>query len=107
MVKQLEYEKELSKLVELFVGVEPDKAKLVEGLIQDAAFLYSENVELKETISKVGMIKINPKNPSMQKQTVAGVQYLKNINSYAVIIKTLNGILLKGEQDDEELSEYE
>jgi hypothetical protein len=106
-LKQSEYEKELAKLTEIFNDVDPSKAKLVEGLIQDAAFIFAENYDLKEIISKVGMIKVHPKYPDIQKDTKAGQQYLKNVNSYSVIIKTLNGILQKNAlEGDDEFDEY-
>lgn len=102
------YKQELAKLTEIFKDVEESKRKLVEGLLEDAAFLKVENYFLKETISKTGMVKIHPEFPELQKPTEAGKQYLKNINSYSVVIKTLNGVLNKNIlEDDEDLSEFE
>ena len=54
------------------------------------------------------MVKIHPEHPDIQKPTEAAKQYLKNVNSYAVVIKTLNGVLSKSliaEEDD--MSEFE
>lgn len=96
------YSRELEKLKTLFKDVEPTQAILVDGLIEDAAFLYAENAMLKATGLANGMIKVHPEYPELQKEIPAGKQYLKNVNSYAVIIKTLYGILQKGalEQND-------
>ena len=102
------YQKELDKLAKIFADVDPPKAQLVQGLIEDAAFLLSENYILRESISKTGMVKIHPEHPDIQKPTEAAKQYLKNVNSYAVVIKTLNGVLSKSliaEEDD--MSEFE
>lgn len=108
MSKQTEYQKELAKLTEIFAEVEPSKMKLVEGLIEDAAFLKSENYVLKQEITKTGMVKIHPQHPEMQKPIETAKQYLKNINSYAVVIKTLNGVLMKSViEEDEDLDEFE
>lgn len=109
MVKSDLYKREFEKLSKIFAQVEEDKRDLVQGLIEDAAFLYAENQELKKLMNDVGMLKVNPNNPSMQKQSEAGKQYLKNINSYSVVIKTLNSILDKNiiEEDDEDMSEFE
>lgn len=108
MAKQKVYEKELEKLKEIFQEVEESKRKLVEGLIEDAAFLKAENYELKQIMKDSGMVKIHPQNPSMQKTTEVGKQYLKNINSYSVVIKALNGVLSKNIiDDDDELEEFE
>lgn len=108
MLKNELYQQELSKLVEIFKDVEVSKRKLVEGLLEDAAFLKAENDILRQTISKTGMVKIHPEYPELQKPTEAGKQYLKNINSYSVVIKTLNGVLSKNIiEDDDDLSEFE
>lgn len=108
MTKKDIYKQELSKLKKIFEDVEESKRKLVEGLVEDAAFLKAENYNLKQIIEKTGMIKVHPSNQGLQKQTEAGKQYLKNINSYSVVIKTLNGVLNKGIiEDDDELAEFE
>ena len=108
MPKQKIYTEELAKLTEIFSEVDPNKAKLVAGLIEDAAFLKAENYILKQTITVTGMVKIHPQYPEMQKSTEAAKQYLKNVNSYAVVVKALNGVLAKGViEEDEELDEFE
>jgi regulator of replication initiation timing len=102
------YNQELAKLTEIFKDVELSKRQLVEGLIEDAAFLKAENDVLKQTIAKTGMVKIHPEYPELQKPTEAGKQYLRNINSYSVVIKTLNGVLSKNVlEDDDDLSDFE
>lgn len=107
MSKQDVYQKELEKLREIFRDVDPPKAQLVQGLIEDAAFLLVENYELRQVISDTGMIKIHPVHQDIQKPTEAAKQYLKNVNSYAVVIKTLNGVLNKSAiEEDDELEEF-
>ena len=96
------YQKELAKLTEIFAEVEPSKAKLVEGLIQDAAFLLAENYILKQGIEITGMVKIHPQHPDIQKPIETAKQYLKNVNSYSVIIKTLNGVLMRNTVEGED-----
>ncbi|MBO7747365.1 hypothetical protein I8J29_24575 [Paenibacillus sp. MWE-103] len=108
MEKNEVYSQERDKLLEIFADVDPSKSKLVSGLIDDAAFLSAENHVLRKALEITGMVKIHPKNPDLQKPVEAARQYLKNINSYAVIIKTLNGVLSKNEtQDDDELEDFE
>jgi regulator of replication initiation timing len=103
-----EIEREAAKLRELFEDVEPAKAKLVEGLISDAAFLKVQNDRLKRILTESGMVLIHPENPKVQKPVEAARQYLKNANAYAVVIKTLNGVLSKNVIDpDDGLGEYE
>ena len=108
MSKSEEYAKELAKLTEIFKDVEDSRRKLVEGLIEDAAFLKAENFILKQQITETGMVKIHPQHPEIQKPIETAKQYLKNINSYAVVIKTLNGVLMKNIiEDDDDLDEFE
>jgi regulator of replication initiation timing len=102
MTKTEVYQQELSKLTEIFAEVEESKRKLVEGLIEDAAFLKAENYILKQNIEKTGMVKIHPDHPDLQKPIETAKQYLKNINSYAVVIKTLNGVLMKNTIEGED-----
>ena len=108
MEKSEVYQIELAKLEEIFKDIDPAKAKLVEGLIQDAAFIKAENYVLKEQIKVTGMVRINPRNPLQQEAIETGKQYLKNINSYAVVIKALSSVLTKNIVDDgDELDEFE
>ena len=108
MPKDDEYRKELEKLTKVFADVEESKRQLVEGLVEDAAFLKSENHELKRLLKETGMIIIHPQQKQLQKPVEAARQYLKNVNSYSVIIKTLNGVLNKNIlEDDDELSDFE
>ncbi|MCR8635757.1 hypothetical protein [Paenibacillus radicis (ex Xue et al. 2023)] len=97
------YRKEHKKLQEIFKEVEPNKAQLAEELINIAAFLKAENFVLMQSIETTGMVRINPKNHNQQEKLPSGDQLLKNINSYSVVIKTLNGILSKNllDEDDE------
>jgi hypothetical protein len=106
--KRSAYLDELDKLTEIFKEVEESKRKLVEGLIQDAAFFFSENAVLRNTLEQTGMIRINPNNQMQQKPVEAARQYRQNSAAYAVIIKTLNGILNKNiPEEEDDMSEFE
>ncbi len=84
------------------------KKQLVEGLIEDAAFLKAENSVLRGTMAETGMVKVHPEHPGLQKANESAKQYLKNVNSYATVIKTLNGVLSKNDiEGPDELSEFE
>jgi regulator of replication initiation timing len=109
LTKQDVYQQEFDKLTAIFQEVEEPKRKLIEGLVEEAAFLKAENYDLKKLIEQTGMRKVHPQRPDMQKQIPSAAQYLKNLNSYAIVIKTLNGILSKNiiDEDDEELEDYE
>lgn len=98
------FQQELAKLTEIFKDVDPAKAQLVEGLVEEAAFLRADNFRLREMIRKAGgtVVQVHPMDLMRQKTSEAAKQYLKNLNSYSVVIKTLNGILSKNviEGDD-------
>ena len=70
-------EKEKAKLRELFQDVEPTKASLVEGLIDDAAFLKAENQVLRQLIRLTGFIRAHPDHPTVQRTVPELTQYLK------------------------------
>lgn len=97
-----EFQKEREKLAELFKDVDPAKAKLAEGLIEEAAFLRIQNQALRAAIVETGMVKIHPVHKDIQKPVETARQYLKNVNSYSVIVKTLNGILQKDALEEED-----
>lgn len=102
MLKDTDFQKEQEKLHDLFKDIDPAKATLVEGLIEDAAFLRIQNAKLKTQMVETGMVKIHPQYPEIQKPVEAAKQYLRNVNSYAVIIKTLNAVLQKSPPDEED-----
>lgn len=97
------FEAEKRKLTGLFAAVDPSKRALVEGLIEDAAFIYAANRELRAEIDRQGAILRHPKSPSMTKPNPMLNQYNHNIGMYAVAIKALNSVLSKDmvEADDE------
>ncbi|MEC0370875.1 hypothetical protein [Paenibacillus chibensis] len=101
------FNREEAKLREIFKKVDPEKAELVDGLIQDAAFLKAENCELRRRMAETGMVEFHPTNPRLQRTVEAAKQYLKNVNSYSVIVKTLNGVLMKDViEDDDEFDKF-
>lgn len=106
--KTKDYELEFEKLSKIFEEVEPQKKQLVEGLIENAAFLYSEDMDLERKLKKSGLLKIHPQHPELQKILPAATQYLKNLNTYSTVIKTLNGVLSKNEiEEDDGMDEFE
>jgi formamidopyrimidine-DNA glycosylase len=88
-------QKERARLAELFKNVETGKTQLVEKLLDQAAYLAIENEYLQEVLVETGMIKIHPQHKGMQKAVEGASQYRQNVNSYAVLVKTMNSILTK------------
>jgi len=102
LIEEYTPQTELEKLKEIFEKVDPDKQKLVEKLIQEAAFLADQNDALRTLIHTTGMIKVHPTNPNLQKPTEAGKQYLKNLQAYSVVIKTLSAVHTKNAIEEED-----
>ena len=88
-------QQEYVKLTKIFEDVEEPKRKLVEGLIQETAFLKGELFSLVQILKETGMIRINPDNKSQQKTLPVANEYRRTVNIYALNIKVLNGILMK------------
>lgn len=108
MTKEEAYNQEFNKLNEIFLDVDESNKKLVDGLIQDAAFLYAENYELKKILTITGMIKFHATDKSLQKPLPIAKEYRQNLNSYSVVIKTLSSVLQKKiEDDDDDMGDYE
>jgi hypothetical protein len=83
----LEYE----GLKSLFSLVDESKQELVDNLIYQVAFIKVELDKLEEQIRKQGAIQISIKG--MQRQTESAKYYIKLVNSYGTVIKTLSGFL--------------
>lgn len=89
------YQQEYVKLTEIFKDVEEPKRKLVEGLIQETAYLKGELFDMKNILVETGMIRVNPANKAMQKTIPIANEYRRTVNIYALNIKVLNSILMK------------
>lgn len=92
---------EYERLRSLFSSVDETKTKLVDNLIQQAAFMKVELGILQEQIRKHGAVQVS--NKGAQRQTEAAKYYTKLVNSYGTVIKTLNSIMGKNiiDEDDE------
>lgn len=107
MSKSDEYQKERTKLLELFADLDPKKLKLIEGLLDDAAWLKANNTALKMAMVETGMVKIHPEHPEIQRPVETARQYLRNLNSYAAVIKTINSIAQHtGEEGEDAFDEW-
>jgi hypothetical protein len=102
MTKQDVFKEEQIKLTNIFANVDENKRLLVEGMIDEAAFIKSESWALKQMLTKTGMVKVHPQYSDIQKPLATASQYIKQCNTYSILIKALNSILAKNEieQDD-------
>jgi regulator of replication initiation timing len=109
MEKKTVYDQERMRLTEVFGEIDEKQKRLIETLIDEAAFLVAENSVLKKHLEQTGMVVFHPSNPNLQKQVPTATQYLKNLNAYTVVIKTLATILNKQppEEEDNDLEDFE
>ena len=108
MDKKEVIQKEKNKLKEIFENVEDNKKKLAETTIEQVANLTGELFELYENIKNNKSVVISKNNPSHQLITESAKLWNKYLNTHAVLIKTLNGILEKNLIDpDDDYEEFE
>lgn len=107
-MKILEIEKEYERIKELFSGIDENQLKLIDGAIWECARLRKEMNDLHEIIKETGLVKVNPNNPSMQKELPVSKLIVKARANYLNYIAKLSNILGRNIEDDEDdLSYYE
>lgn len=86
---------ELNKLKKIFKNIEPNKQKIVEKLISNAAFMAVSLEELQETIREKGFVEEyhNGANQSGVKKCSEVEIYNTMIKNYSSIIKQLVDLL--------------
>ena len=87
----------LEELRDVFKDVDEGKKKILDNLIEEAAFLEEQMTELK----KYPFIKFHPTNPNLQKITAAGKQYREFLQTYTNIVDKLARIYGKDETEEE------
>lgn len=103
-MKEEERLKELRKLKKIFREIEPQRLKIVEKLIENAAFMGASLKELQEEIEENGYIEIyqNGANQRGKKKSSEVEVYNTMIKNYSSVIKQLIDLLPeKGEEVDE------
>lgn len=100
MTKSADIKSEQERLRSLFSSVDENKTKLVDNLIEQAAFMKVELGILQEQVRKHGAIQVS--NKGAQRQTEAAKYYTKLINAYGTVIKTLNSVMGKNVVDGDD-----
>lgn len=107
-MKLLDIKQEYERIKELFSGVDEKQLELADGAIWECARLRIELNDLHKIIDESGLIKVHPKNPTMQKELPVSKLVVKARANYLNYIAKLSNILGKEiEEDDDELSDYE
>lgn len=86
------------ELLSIFKDVDKTTYTLVINLVEDVVFL---EIQL-ESLRKYPFIKVHPKNPQLQKPTVASKQYKELLQQYNNIVKLLCSLLHKDDESETE-----
>lgn len=104
----MEVGQEYERIKALFEGIDEKQMELVDGALWEAARLRCELDRLNEIIKSSGLIKINPKDSSMQKELPVSKMIVRVRANYLNYIAKLSSILGRNIQDDEDdLEEFE
>jgi predicted nuclease with TOPRIM domain len=91
---------EYKRLQDLFKSVDENKAKLVDELLMKAAFLKVQLDELEVTLKKNGAIQYS--NKGNARESANYKTYLRTVNVYQGIIKTLSIVMGKNTIDEDD-----
>lgn len=107
-MKGTEIEKEYERIKKLFENSDEKQLSLIDGAIIEAARLRIELNDLNKIIKDSGLIKVHPKNSSLQKALPVSKMITQVRANYLNYIAKLANILGKNIDDDEDgLNEYE
>lgn len=108
MVIYLEIQQEYERIKNLFAGSDEKQLQLIDGAIRECARLRVELDDLHEIIKESKLIKINPNNPTMQKELPVSKLIVKVRANYLNYIAKLSNMLgVNIEDEDEDLEDYE
>lgn len=105
MEKNLEIQKEMEKLIEIFKNIDENTLNLIQGLLSETAYLKVELNRMREILDETGMIQVHPQNKNKQKSLAVANEYRRTLNIYMLNIKTLSTILNKKGMEEEDLFE--
>lgn len=106
MEKSEKIQKEFERLQEIFEKCDDPVKKVINGLLQETAFLSVELQEMRTILENTGMIKIHPKDFTRQKALPISNEYRRTLNVYSLNIKVIASVLknVDGVEDDAFLS---
>lgn len=104
----MEVGKEYQRIKALFEGCDELQIKLLEGAFWECARLRTELDTLHQIVRKTGLVKVNPSNPSMQKELPVSKLIVRTRANYLNYVAKLSNILGKNIGDEEDdLEEFE
>lgn len=104
----LEIEKEYERIKNLFIGCDEKQLQLIDGAIIECARIRAELDNLHEIIKESKTIKINPNDPTLQKELPVSKLIVKARANYLNYIAKLSNMLgVNIDDEDEDLGDYE
>ena len=104
----LDIQQEYDRIKELFQNCDDSQLALLDGSFWECARLRIELNKLHEIVKITGLVKVNPDNPSQQKELPVSKMIVKIRANYLNYIAKLSNILGKAiTEEDDELAEYE
>jgi len=97
---------ELTRLKKVFKDLPEDKRRIVDGLIQEAAFMRATLEETREIIDREGVIELFEQGAQrFLREHPATKVYASFINRYSAVVKQLIDLLPDGEKGKTEADE--
>lgn len=107
-MRHLEVREEYERIKELFADCDEKQLDLLDGTFWEVARIRKELNDLHEIVKVSGLIKINPKNPTMQKELPVSKQIVRVRANYLNYMAKLSTILGKNVTDeDDDLEDFE
>lgn len=107
-MRDLEVRKEYERIRELFKDCDENQLQLLDGAIWETARLRVELNDLNKIVVQTGLVKVNPKNLSMQKELPVSKLIVKTRANYLNYIAKLSNILGKNiDAEEDDLDEFE
>lgn len=104
----MDIQKEYERIKELFKDCDDNQLALLEGSFWECARLRVELNNLHDIVKISGLVKVNPSNPSQQKELPVSKMIVKVRANYLNYIAKLSNILGKNiTEEDDELADYE
>lgn len=103
-----EITKEINDLKSLFPNADENKLKIMEGLIEQAAYSRLYLKKLNEQAIVSGLIEFHPENTKLQRTLPISNEIAKHSASLTNIMdKLMKHLAVDGDDEDDDLDEYE
>lgn len=100
-------EREYQRIRELYADVDPKRLALAEGPMREMARMRVQLDMQNELAFTSGLVLVDPKNPTRQKELPVSKTITKTRASYIAYVQRLKSIMdVDMEEDEDDLNEY-